>query len=111
MTAQKGKDLLLKVDTNGSGDAALAVTDPAFDPATQVRSGPVDTVGKDSVSRAWTVRAMTADELDAVKGVQVDAIDLVVGKVLLNHENRIRALEGKQAATAAQFRAALKALL
>lgn len=89
----------------------LVITDPAFDPATQVRSGPVDTVGKDSVARVWTVRNMTSDELDGVKGVQVDAVDIVVGKVLFNHENRIRALEGKQAVTAAQFRTALKALL
>jgi hypothetical protein len=89
----------------------LAVTDPAFDPATQVRSGPVDTVGKDSVSRVWTVRDMTSDELDAVKGATVDALDILQLKIAFNHENRIRALEGKPAASAAQFKTALKALL
>jgi hypothetical protein len=89
----------------------VEVTDPACDPATQVKSGPVETVGEDAVTRVWTVRDMTAEELDAEKGVQVDAVDIVVGKVLFNHENRIRALEGKQAVTAAQFKAALKALL
>jgi hypothetical protein len=89
----------------------VEVTDPACDPATQVKSGPVETVGEGAVTRVWTVRDMTAEELDAEKGVQVDAVDIVVGKVLFNHENRIRALEGKQAVTAAQFKAALKALL
>lgn len=89
----------------------LAITDPAFDAATQVRSGPVDTVGKDQVTRVWTVRVKTADELDADKSATVDAIDMLAFKVLFNHENRIRALESKQAVTAAQFKTALKALL
>lgn len=89
----------------------LVVTDPTFDPTTQVRSGPVDTVGQTSVSRAWSVRAMTSDELDALKGATVDAMDMLAFKVLFNHENRIRALESKQAVTAAQFKTALKALL
>ena len=89
----------------------LVVTDSAFDPATQVRTGPVDTVGKDAVNRVWTVRAKSAGELDADKGASVDAMDAVAFKVLLNHENRLRALEGKRTATAAQFKAALKAFL
>ena len=89
----------------------LVVTDPAFDPATEVKTGPIVTVAKGQVTKVWTVRALTGDELDAVKGVQIDAVDVLVGKVLLNHENRLRALEGKQAATAAQFKAALKAFL
>lgn len=89
----------------------LVVTDSAFAPATQVRTGPVDTVGKDAVNRVWTVRAKSAGELDADKGASVDAMDAVAFKVLLNHENRLRALEGKRTATAAQFKAALKALL
>lgn len=38
----------------------------------------------------------------------IDAIDIVTLKVAFNHENRIRALEGKAAITIAQFKAALK---
>lgn len=89
----------------------LVVTDPAFDPSTQVRTGPVETVGQGSVSRVWTVRDMTSDELDALKGATVDAMDMLAFKVLFNHENRIRALENKPAVTAAQFKTALKALI
>ena len=41
----------------------------------------------------------------------VDAIDVLVFKVLLNHENRIRALENKATITAAQFKSGLAAVL
>lgn len=42
---------------------------------------------------------------------EVDRIDLIILRVLFNHENRVRVLEGKQAVTMAQFRTAIKALL
>jgi hypothetical protein len=89
----------------------MEVTDPACDPATQVKSGPVETVGKDRVTRVWTVRDMTAAELDAAKDAAVDGVDAVALRLLMSHENRIRALEGKQAIAAPQFKTALKALL
>jgi hypothetical protein len=38
-------------------------------------------------------------------------IDVVQFKIMLNHENRIRVLEGKTAITMLQFQAALKVLL
>lgn len=41
----------------------------------------------------------------------VDAWDIISFKIAFNHENRIRALEGKAPITAAQFRAAVKAAL
>jgi hypothetical protein len=40
----------------------------------------------------------------------LSAWDVISAKILFNHENRIRALEGKAAITAAQFRTAVKAL-
>jgi hypothetical protein len=40
-----------------------------------------------------------------------DAIDALVLKVLFNHENRIRTLEGKAAISAAQFKTALVSVL
>src|SRR5687767_9729490 len=55
--------------------------------------------------------AQTAARDDAVKSLQVDALDLVALRALFNHENRIRALESRPAVTAAQFRTAIKALL
>lgn len=41
----------------------------------------------------------------------VDSIEIVALKIAFNHENRIRALEGKAAITLAQFKAALRTLL
>lgn len=41
----------------------------------------------------------------------IDAWDVVSFKISFNHENRIRALEGKSAITAAQFKTAVKGLL
>lgn len=78
----------------------------------QIVEGPTVTVLADSVTRVWTVRDLTAGELDAQKTDLVESeILTVVGKVLFNHENRVRALEGKAAITADQFKTALKALL
>lgn len=41
----------------------------------------------------------------------VDTWDVITLKIAFNHENRIRALEGKAAITAAQFKAAVKTLI
>jgi hypothetical protein len=89
----------------------VAVTDPAFDPATEVKAGPVLTVEADRVTRAWTIRRMTAEEADAARTSAVDSLDALAFRIAFNHENRLRALEGKPAATTQQFRTALKALL
>ncbi|MGV8838984.1 MAG: hypothetical protein ACWA6X_01630, partial [Bauldia sp.] len=43
----------------------VEVTDPPFDPATQVRTGPVLTIEATRVTRVWTVRDKTAEELAA----------------------------------------------
>lgn len=48
---------------------------------------------------------------DDLKNIQISAIQLATLKGLLNHENRIRTLEGKQAMTVAQFVTAVKSLL
>jgi hypothetical protein len=87
-------------------------TKPDYDSGTQVREGPVVTVNANDVTRVWTVRAKTAEELDAMKDESTnDAAVSVIGKVLFNHENRIRALNSQAPITAAQFKAAVKALI
>lgn len=92
---------------------SVETVDPAWNPDTQVRTGPA--VEEDHVAEVrryvWTVRDKTAQELDDDKATKVDALDLVVLRGLFNHENRIRALEGKAAITLAQFKNAVKALL
>lgn len=90
-------------------------TSPSFDPALQVRTGPAFAFTSTTVERTWTVRDKTAGELaadaDTRKEQQLDAFDALALKALFNHENRVRALESKAPITAAQFRAALKAML
>lgn len=84
---------------------------PAFDPATQVLLGPTITIYADHVSSDYSVRQKTQIELDAGKQAYVDNVDMVVFKVLFNHENRIRALESKAAITTQQFKTALLGML
>lgn len=84
---------------------------PAFDPATQVLDGPVRVVTDTAVAESYTVRAKTPAELDADREAALDRLDLALFRIAFNHENRLRAIEGKAAVTAVQFRAAIKALL
>ena len=91
----------------------IEVARPVFGAATH--HAPVrlpDDIQVDQVVQVWAAAvAKTAQELDADKDRVLDRYDILTFKVLFNHENRIRALEGQSARTAAQFRAALKALL
>jgi hypothetical protein len=90
----------------------IEVTDPgAYDPATQVKEGPFTTVEAARVTDIYSVRAKTAAELSADKDNQVNTISNVLLQIAFNHENRIRALAGQATVTAAQFKAAIKALL
>jgi hypothetical protein len=105
------------IDPNGGTETGwrwLPVIDtkPDYDDGTQVRTGPVVTVNANDVTRVWSVRARTAEELDAIKDEMAnDAAVTVLGKVLFNHENRIRALNSQAPITAAQFKTAVKALI
>jgi hypothetical protein len=56
-------------------------------------------------------REQTPDTPDLKKERQLDGLNAIVFLIAFNHENRLRAIEGKPALTAAQFRAALEALL
>jgi len=59
-----------------------------------------------------SVRPAQADLLDRFKDSQAGKLTIeLVAKVLFNHENRVRVVEGKQPITANQFKAALKAML
>lgn len=84
---------------------------PAHDVATQVVEGPVITIGAESVTEAYSVRAKTQQELIAEKDAAISRVDMVALRVAFNHENRIRVLENKAEITMPQFLNALKALL
>jgi hypothetical protein len=59
-----------------------------------------------------SMRPVNANVLDGYKAKQASRFTLdIAAKVAFNHENRIRALEGKQPVTAAQFAGALKVML
>jgi hypothetical protein len=92
---------------------AVEKIDPAWNPATQVRTGPV--LQEDHAAEirryVWTVRDKTAQELDGEKELSLDAYDRLSFLVNFDQENRIRALEGKAAITQLQYRNALKARL
>lgn len=89
----------------------VEITDPGFDPAIELKTGPVTTILIDKVTRVWTVRALTAEELDARKENQIDDISFLLFELAFDHENRIRVLEAKTPITKLQFRNALKARL
>lgn len=60
----------------------------------------------------YAIRPVAANVLDSYKSVQANQITVAtIAKILFNHENRIRALEGQSTITAAQFKAAIKALM
>lgn len=60
----------------------------------------------------YSLRPMNAGVLDAYKDSQAVKLTIeIAAKVLFNHENRLRALEGKAPANAAQFKTALKGLM
>lgn len=72
-----------------------------------------------SEEELWDVLAKQAPERlpalpaadDRRRETALGAIDVAMLRILLNQENRIRALEGKAAINAAQFRAALRGMV
>jgi len=89
------------------------IVNPAYDPETQVKEGP--TIEEDHVNfirrTVYTVRDKTAQELDDDKQTKVDNLDMVALRILFNHENRLRTLEGQGQVTLNQFKNAVKALI
>lgn len=93
----------------------VVVGDDTFDPLTQKKTGPVTTIEETRVVDTFTISSLTAQEISDAKDVAVNGLNgtqyAALAKVLLNHENRIRALESKAPITLAQFKAGVKALL
>lgn len=91
------------------------VAQPSFDPSTEKITGPTYTVGSSSVTEVWTKVALSAQEISEAKDAAVSGLNgtlyAALAKVLLNHENRIRALESKTPITMVQFKNGVKALL
>lgn len=65
-----------------------------------------------AVLAPYALRPVSASVLDGYTESQAVKLTIeVVAKVLFNHENRVRVLEGKQPINANQFKTAIKALL
>lgn len=88
-------------------------TDPPYDAATQVKTGPVTTIGPSDVTMVWTVRAKTAQELDDAKGDKISAIDMATFRALCHLKNETRRLSTPSlpAWTQAECLTAFKSLL
>jgi hypothetical protein len=87
---------------------------PTIDPTTHKIDGPIYAVGETEVTERYSAVGLTAQEIDDAKSAAVAGMNGSWSpflRVILNHENRIRALEGKNSITMAQLKAALKALL
>lgn len=103
-----------RVFSSASGDYVPA-GDPTF--AAWKASGGVPTrIANEAelgeVLAPHSARPANAVILDAYKDSQAAKLTIeVAAKVLFNHENRLRALEGKAPANAAQFKTALKGLM
>lgn len=92
----------------------LPVVDAApirFDPASQVREGPSYAVGRDKVVESYKVRDKTPAELDAEMETRLPGKGSCHFYVMLDQENRIRALEKKDPLSADDYRSLLKKAL
>lgn len=77
----------------------VVVTDPSVNPATQIKEGPTVTVELEQVTRVFTVRAKTTQELDADKDAAVSTLNGSTYtpqlKILLEIVNDARAAKAK----------------
>jgi len=103
-----GTDMPLDVTRKGIKWLPVEDTEPPYDPATQVKEGPTTAVLADRVTRVWTVRQKTAQEIDDEKTSRVDNQELIIIRSFLDHENRIRAVLGAAQVTETQVKNAMK---
>lgn len=93
----------------GIGWLPVRYVDPAFDPETQVRTGPVLVVDTDEVVGTYTVRDKTAQELDDEKDAEATGLlnnRALKAYILCVNDGSI--VPGSNM-TAAQLKAAIKA--
>lgn len=84
---------------------------PKFDPKTEALGPLTDFLADGKVTRSRSKRALTEKEKSDQKDGDLPPIDDVMLKVAFQHENRLRALEGKAAITPAQFRSWIRSQL
>ena len=70
--------------------------------------GPTDVVAATEVTRTWTVRDKTSDEVNVDKDLRIPQTESVQYKIMFDQENRVRKLEGLDPTTDDEFRAVLR---
>lgn len=83
---------------------------PSYNPSTHV-AVPNVTVGEDAVTRDWSMRAKSPEEIDAEKIQRINAIDFAILAALLGMENRIRSQQSQPVLTMDQYKDLLKELI
>jgi len=103
-----------KVYSSAAGDYVQAA-DKTYQAWTAAGNTPTRIASEDELGEVldpYAARPVNASMLDKYLEKQAGRLTLeIAAKVLLSHENRLRALEGKQAIKAAGFKTAIKALL
>lgn len=93
----------------------VPVADPAFVDWSADGTSPTVIDSEASLGQVlapYLLRPTHAGVLDGYTSAQADSVlTHLLFKIAFNHENRIRALEGKAAATVAQARALVKAMM
>lgn len=103
-----------RVYSSKIGDYVL-VSDATYQASISAGGVPTRIASEDELAEVlapYQIRPAAATVLDKYKDTHARRLMIeIVAKVLFNHENRIRALEGRQAVTPQQFRNALKELM
>jgi hypothetical protein len=86
----------------------LVIDKPSCGSETEVLEGPTDVVTATEITRTWTVRDKTPDEINADKDLQIPRTDSVQYQIMFDQENRVRKLEGLRPTTDDEFRVLLR---
>ena len=86
----------------------LVFDKPSCNSAAEVLEGPEDVVTAEKITRTWTVRDKTPEEINADKDLQIPRTDSVQYKIMFDQETRVRKLEGLSPTTDDEFRVLLR---
>lgn len=84
---------------------------PKYNPKIETLDGPNFTILEDSIERYWTVRDKTQEEINSEKIVAIDSLSPALIDILLNMENKIRALNGLSEISKRDFLVQIKEII
>jgi|TARA_R110002012_G_scaffold300954_1_gene501025 hypothetical protein len=86
----------------------LTIDKPSCNSETEVLEGPEDVVTLGKITRKYTVRDKTPEEINLDKDLRIPRTDSVQYKIMFDQENRVRKLEGLAPTTDDEFRVLLR---